>query len=134
MCGDGTNDVGALKHANVGVSILSNAAFVRKKKPQPESDAAATPPMTIAGSNANQNRVRGMNDRTAHLSPRDRMLARQRETQAQLQKVLNEMEDDQVPIVKLGDASIAAPFTSKTSSIYCGKWQRFYLSAPYTLR
>lgn len=89
--------------------------------------------MTIAGSNANQNRVRAMNERAAHLGPRERMLARQRETQAQLQKVLNEMEDDQVQIVKLGDASIAAPFTSKTSSIYCGKWQRLYRFAPHIL-
>lgn len=125
MCGDGTNDVGALKHANVGVSILSNTA-IRKKKVKPEAEAPATPSMTIAGSNANQNRVRGMNDRSAPMNPRDRMLARQRETQAQLQKVLKEMEDDQVQIVKLGDASIAAPFTSKTSSINCGKsWVTF---------
>lgn len=121
MCGDGTNDVGALKHANVGVSILSNTG-VKKKKIKPEGEVLPSPTMTVAGSNAIQNRVRGSNDRVAPANPRDRLLARQRDTQAQLQKVLREMEEDQVQIVKLGDASIAAPFTSKTSSINCGKF------------
>lgn len=124
MCGDGTNDVGALKHAHVGVSILSNAS-IKKKKIKPENVLPApgsiVPPVVPSGGGV-QNRIRGVGDRNAPaLTARERAIARHREqSQALLNKAMKDMEEDQVQIVKLGDASIAAPFTSKTSSINCG--------------
>ncbi|GLE00333.1 hypothetical protein PINS_up009061 [Pythium insidiosum] len=69
MCGDGTNDVGALKRAHVGISIVSN----------PEAEDSA------------RQRRR----------PEDASWG----------------ENDESTVVHLGDASIASPFTSKSSSI-----------------
>lgn len=126
MCGDGTNDVGALKHAHVGVSILSNTS-VKKRKVKSDliglnSQALTQPSGSSPTNTAAQNRVRGAADRAAApaLTARERAIARHRETsQVMLNKALKDLEEDQVQIVKLGDASIAAPFTSKTSSISC---------------
>ncbi|EDW03798.1 endoplasmic reticulum transmembrane helix translocase [Drosophila grimshawi] len=112
MCGDGTNDVGALKHAHVGVSLLTSAPVKRKRTEQElqQINAAATAAAAAATANANQ-----------QLSPRERALRRRQEhidrTQARLQHALRDMEEQ--TMVKLGDASIAAPFTSKLSSIMC---------------
>lgn len=120
MCGDGTNDVGALKHADVGVSILSNASVTLKKT----VDTIPAPTLLPANApNAVANRIRGNNERP--LTARERALAKHRDTSQQLlQKALKDMEEAQVQVVKLGDASIAAPFTSKLSSITCGKSER----------
>lgn len=121
MCGDGTNDVGALKHAHVGVSILSNSATIRKKKmPLEKQNSNETKSLTSHGTKRDRGSERQM-------SVRERAIARHREnltsTQDILQQAMKEIEEDQIQIVKLGDASIAAPFTSKLSSIMCGKFR-----------
>ncbi|CAE7326912.1 Atp13a1, partial [Symbiodinium necroappetens] len=73
MVGDGTNDVGALKHAHVGISLMTTSIIPRMP------------------------------------------------TRPQAQKSVNEMlaDNGQVPLVRLGDASIASPFTYKGDSIKC---------------
>lgn len=66
MVGDGTNDVGALKHAHVGISLMTTTIAPKPKTPS-------------------------------------EMVA----------------DNGQAPLVRLGDASIASPFTYKGDSIKC---------------
>ncbi|XP_053319363.1 endoplasmic reticulum transmembrane helix translocase [Spea bombifrons] len=116
MCGDGTNDVGALKHANVGVALLANAPErlpERKKKPR-EGPNDCRPTGPSFSSNSIKPTSRAAKNRI--MSQREEQHALQRE---RISQVLKELEEDQVQVVKLGDASIAAPFTSKLSSIQC---------------
>ena len=70
MVGDGTNDVGALKHAHVGISLMTTST--RQSAPK----APKTPSEVVA-------------------------------------------DNGQAPLVRLGDASIASPFTYKGDSIKC---------------
>lgn len=77
MVGDGTNDVGALKHAHVGVSLLTAAT------PAPVAQAAG-----------NRHAQQGMPPDLAGV-------------------------DGVAPLVRLGDASIASPFTYKGDSVKC---------------
>ena len=121
MCGDGTNDVGALKHADVGVAILSSLPSFSSDKSKSlllssskkENDKKL--PENVKALNKKIGKsptVAGAADSTS--SPQ----ARINRQQQKLQELLKEMEEsERAQIVKLGDASIAAPFTSKTSSI-----------------
>lgn len=124
MCGDGTNDVGALKHAHVGVSLLSSMPVMKSKKTREAiENVVSAAPTHQSGRGQRQHNSAGAVQERQNLTPRERALLRHREnlsaTQETLQRKLREVEEETVQIVKLGDASIAAPFTSKSSSIAC---------------
>ncbi|CAG9767898.1 unnamed protein product [Ceutorhynchus assimilis] len=117
MCGDGTNDVGALKHAEVGVAILANAPEklpdlreqrekLEKARELERRQREERERLAVARSNR-PNNVRSV------MEQRDRL-------QNRMNKIMKELEEeDQSQVVKLGDASIASPFTSRLSSIMC---------------
>jgi cation-transporting ATPase 13A1 len=135
MAGDGTNDVGALKQAHIGVALLNgtpedlqkiaehqrnerlkkvyesqlkiSARFNQAPPPVPPALAAVYPDLVLAQRQA----VEGQ------------QIARQRNPMekfdlASITEKMAELEDeDEVPKIKLGDASCAAPFTSKLSNV-----------------
>lgn len=109
MCGDGTNDVGALKHAHAGVALLSSTATSSQPKQvqQTPQQVASRPQQAM------QPLPRDPRFMTLEERRRQQML----ETQKKLKEFLE--ETDRPQFVKLGDASIAAPFTSRLSSTRC---------------
>uniref|UniRef100_A0A7E4UZ81 Cation-transporting ATPase n=1 Tax=Panagrellus redivivus TaxID=6233 RepID=A0A7E4UZ81_PANRE len=121
MCGDGTNDVGALKHANVGVALLSHPYDATKeKKPAENKDAAPkapvapvapTPPAPLPAQHR-RGAPRQIDNRLT------RHQANLTNAQARLEAMMKQVEEEEAArVIKLGDASIAAPFTSKYTSI-----------------
>ena len=94
MCGDGTNDVGALKHSHVGVALLSSSVGEKLEKQREFMQKQRQARMMMR-------------------APRTRQEAQK----AELERVMKELEEMEGPgVVQLGDASIAAPFTSRKAT------------------
>ncbi|XP_019184205.1 PREDICTED: probable manganese-transporting ATPase PDR2 [Ipomoea nil] len=126
MCGDGTNDVGALKQAHVGVALLNAIPPSKGEKSAPSKNETPKNPKSKKLKPAIENGDGSVNSRGSsrsestssqaanrHLTPAEM----QREKLKKLMDELNEGGDGQAPIVKLGDASMASPFTAKHASV-----------------
>lgn len=109
MCGDGTNDVGALKQAHVGVALLNCS---REDLMKIQKRAAEERRLQILKQQQEMYAKWGV-------QPPNNMMGQQMQQQKiqQMQKDLMNGLDEDVPIIKFGDASVAAPFTSKISSV-----------------
>ncbi|KAG2488279.1 hypothetical protein HYH03_013129 [Edaphochlamys debaryana] len=109
MCGDGTNDVGGLKAADVGVALLTAADGGRKKKKKEKEDKNK-PAKPGKGS-----------EMLAQMRAAGRPVTPYYEKMA---KMMDQMEqssmagmDGDLPMLKPGDASMASPFTAKATSV-----------------
>jgi cation-transporting ATPase 13A1 len=112
MCGDGTNDVAALKHAHVGVALLTGVAAKRAEQQQEN-------PSTSSSSTVQPPAVTTVTPQQQVLTPAEQANRAREQAKKRLEELYKQMDENEQTIVRLGDASIAAPFTSRTSTIQC---------------
>lgn len=129
MCGDGTNDVGALKQAHVGVALLNAIAPTQNEKSSTEAPAkgeSAKPakakklkPTVENGEGSSKGKpIKSESSSNQAVSRHLTAAEMQKQKLKKLMDELNEESDGRsAPIVKLGDASMASPFTAKHASV-----------------
>ncbi|CAE6501450.1 unnamed protein product [Rhizoctonia solani] len=135
MAGDGTNDVGALKQAHIGVALLDGTpedlqkiaehARIERIKKVYESQLKISarfnqppPPVPQAIAHLYQDVVAAQQKAAADLQDKRKKNPMEKFDLESITSKLAEMDDDnEPPKIKLGDASCAAPFTSKLSNV-----------------
>ena len=134
MCGDGTNDVGALKQAHVGVALIGDDGSGDNSKKK-VVDKAAEEKRKAEENMSFMDRLRGKMEEQKKLiasqqaavaaaaangkpmSAAEKRAVMNARLQEDMKKIRAEMEASEPPPVRLGDASIASPFTSKVPYI-----------------
>ena len=160
MAGDGTNDVGALKQAHVGIALLNgseddlkkiaehqknerlkkvyeqqckiSARFNQPPPPVPAALKAAFPELveTQQQALASMTNARKKNPmekvsllkHAGMISFRAKIYLLQFDLASITDKMAEMDDENEPPKIKLGDASCAAPFTSKLANISAGKY------------
>jgi len=112
FCGDGTNDSSALKQAHIGVALIGEDAARAKPKKKKAAPAAPRDPNAPLSQREQQLvKLKAAQARlTAAGGPQGRL---QEQMAAQLKRMEEELSQDENTLPRLGDASIASPFTSK---------------------
>ncbi|PIN20836.1 P-type ATPase [Handroanthus impetiginosus] len=130
MCGDGTNDVGALKQAHVGVALLnaippsqnekSPSQASGKNETEKSAKSKKLKAASGSGDSLSKTRATSKSESTSNQAVNRHLTAAEMQRQ-KLKKLMDELNEESdgrsAPIVKLGDASMASPFTAKHASV-----------------
>lgn len=100
MCGDGTNDVGSLKRANIGLAIVNNKDPSREDKKKRKTMSMWMKPADLQG-----------------LTPQEQREKQKKHMEEYMKTMQQQMGGPETGMPELGDACIAAPFTFKFSSL-----------------
>ena len=134
MCGDGTNDVGALKQAHIGVALIGEDTSEKTREDAKEGEekkSAVAPALSLKPApqlskfqQALQMTKRVQQEQTVaertsgrQWSSSERSAWIKRRFTSEMQAMQAQALADEPPPIRLGDASIASPFTSKVPYI-----------------
>lgn len=126
MCGDGTNDVGSLKSATIGIAVLNNQANKPKeeekkeeKKEEGKEVANQEPKLKSAFYWPTAQDMQTMSMAEIRKKQQDHMQLYMKQNRGKGPGAGFDFPGMDSHITELGDACIAAPFTYRFSSVKC---------------